>query len=95
MYPLCSCGETSPWGGKKNETRARPVVASCAHKKKKCSIKTVPLQEFCGPIIMHGVASQATLVVKNLSANAGHIRDAGLIPRSGRSPGGGDGNALQ
>ena len=31
-------------------------------------------------------------VVKNLPANAG---DAGLIPESGRSPGGGNGNPLQ
>ena len=35
------------------------------------------------------------LVVKNLPANAGDSRDAGLIPESGRSPGGGNGNALQ
>ena len=28
-------------------------------------------------------------------ANARDIRDAGLIPGSGRSPGGGDGNPLQ
>ena len=34
-------------------------------------------------------------VVKNLPANAGDSRDAGLIPESGRSPGGGNGNALQ
>ena len=27
------------------------------------------------------------LVVKNESANAGDVRDAGLIPESGRSPG--------
>ena len=40
-------------------------------------------------------ASQAALVVKNLPANAGDIRDAGLIPGSGRSPGGGHGNPLQ
>ena len=32
---------------------------------------------------------------KNLLANAGDIRDAGLIPGSGRSPGGGHGNPLQ
>ena len=32
---------------------------------------------------------------KNLSANAGHLKDAGLIPGSGRSPGGGHGNSLQ
>ena len=35
------------------------------------------------------------LVVKNPSANAGDIRDVGLIPGSGRSPGGGRGNPLQ
>ena len=40
-------------------------------------------------------ASQVVLVVMNPSANAGDIRDAGLILRSGRSPGGGDGNPLQ
>jgi len=31
-------------------------------------------------------------VVKNLPANAGDARDAGLIPRSGRCPGGGNSN---
>ena len=35
------------------------------------------------------------LVVKNLPANAGDIRDLGLIPGSGISPGGGHGNPLQ
>ena len=35
------------------------------------------------------------LVVKNLPANAGNIRDMGSIPGSGRSPGGGHGNPLQ
>ena len=35
------------------------------------------------------------LVVKNPPANAGHIRDIGSIPGSGRSPGGGHGNPLQ
>ena len=35
------------------------------------------------------------LVVKNLPANAGDIRDAGLIPGWGRSPGEGNGNPLQ
>ena len=33
-------------------------------------------------------------VVKNLSANAGDTRDAGLIPASGRPPGVGNGNPL-
>ena len=34
-------------------------------------------------------------MVKNLPANAGGTRDVGLIPRSGRSPGEGNGNSLQ
>ena len=38
------------------------------------------------------VAFQVVLVVKNLPTNAGDIRDMGLIPRSGRSPGEGHGN---
>ena len=35
------------------------------------------------------------LVVKNLPANAGDVRDMGCIPGSGRSPGEGHGNPLQ
>ena len=35
------------------------------------------------------------LLVKNLPASAGEIKDMGLIPGSGRSPGGGQGNPLQ
>ena len=35
------------------------------------------------------------LVVKNLLANAGDIRDVGSVPGWGRSPGRGDGNPLQ
>ena len=40
-------------------------------------------------------ASQVVLVVKNLPANAGDIRDVGSIPGLGRSPGGGNGIPLQ
>ena len=40
-------------------------------------------------------ASQVVLAVKSLPANAGDLRDAGLIPGLGRSPGGGHGNPLQ
>ena len=40
-------------------------------------------------------ASQMALVVKNLPANAGDIRDVGLIPGLRRLPGGGHGNKLQ
>ena len=38
---------------------------------------------------------QVALVVKNLSAGAGDIRNVGSIPGSGISPGGGHGNSLQ
>ena len=34
-------------------------------------------------------------MVKNLSANAGDIKDVALIPGLGRSPGEGNGNSLQ
>ena len=34
-------------------------------------------------------------MVKNLPANAGEIGEAGSVPGSGRSPGGGNGNPLQ
>ena len=37
-------------------------------------------------------ASQVVLVVKNLLASAGEVRDAGLNAGSGRSLGGGHGN---
>ena len=39
-------------------------------------------------------ASQVALVVKNLPVNAGDIRDSGLVPQSGKSPGGRHGNPL-
>ena len=39
--------------------------------------------------LYHRGASQVALVVKNLPANAGNIRDVGLIPQSGRYSGSG------
>ena len=41
------------------------------------------------------ISSQYDTVVKNLPANAGEARDAGLIPGSGQPPGGGNGTPLQ
>ena len=38
---------------------------------------------------------QVVLVVQDLPVNAGDLRDAGWIPGSGRSPGGGHGNPFQ
>ena len=40
-------------------------------------------------------ASQVALVVKNLLANAGDLRDVGLVPGSERSPRGGNGHPFQ
>ena len=40
-------------------------------------------------------ASQVALVAKKPPANAGDIRDAGLIPGQGRFPGGGHSNPFQ
>ena len=45
-------------------------------------------------VVRQGVP-QVTLMVKNLPDNAKDGRDTGLIPGSGRSPGGGHGNPLQ
>ena len=38
---------------------------------------------------------QVAVVIKNLPANAGDVRDLGLVPGLGRSPGEGNGNPLQ
>ena len=46
-------------------------------------------------ILSFAQTSQMALMVKNPPANAGDIRDEGLIPGSGRCPGGGHGNPLQ
>ena len=39
-------------------------------------------------------ASRVMLVVKNVPANAGDVSNVGLLPGSGRSPGGGHDNPL-
>ena len=46
-------------------------------------------------VIIHSWVSQVALVVKNLIANAGDIRDVGSIPGLERSPGEGHGSPLQ
>ena len=56
----------------------------------KASTYTILKQDMMGLL-----TCQSSPVVKNLLANSGDTRDAGLIPRSGRSPGGGNGNPFQ
>ena len=46
-------------------------------------------------IVVKNQIGASQVVLENLPANAGDVRDAGLIPGSGRSPGGGCGNPLQ
>ena len=53
------------------------------------------LRPFIKDFVCDPRASQVTLEVKNLPANAGDIRDVGSVPGSGRSPGEGNGNPLQ
>ena len=48
-----------------------------------------------GDICILMADSQVVLVVKSPPAKEGDLKDAGSIPRSGRSPGGGHGNPLQ
>ena len=45
-------------------------------------------------VLSHG-NFEVALVVKNPPVNARDVRNAGSIPGSGRSPGGGNGNPLQ
>ena len=66
------------------------------HKSNKivCSPQSVwPIGYICQYLDIWGFP--LVLEAKNLSANAGVVRDVGLIPGSGRSPGGGHANSLQ
>ena len=53
-----------------------------------------PVGGFHNPCIIGGT-SQVSQVVKTPPTNVGDAREAGSIPGSGRSPGGGHGNPLQ
>ena len=59
------------------------------------SISSCPIRFITQTQVKIHLAFHVVLVVKNPPANAGDIRDAGLIPGLGRSPGGGNGNPLQ
>ena len=58
-------------------------------------LKTVSASIICCCITNHPRASQVALVVKNLPANAGDVRDVASVPGWGRTPGGELGNPLQ
>ena len=59
------------------------------------SISSCPIRFITQTQVKIHLAFHVVLVVKNPPANAGDIRDAGLIPGLGRSPGGGHGSPLQ
>ena len=56
---------------------------------------SVTFQEYLTWDIYWYGASQVALVVRNPPANAGDLKNAGVIPGSGRSPRGGHGKQLQ
>ena len=92
------------WCGKDGHLHERPLPLSAYEEGKECcgdallscghpvgtwrKSARVPLSE----LYSRQPGFPGGSVVKNLSANAG---DTGLIPRLGRSPGGGNGNPLQ
>ena len=53
------------------------------------------ISRYMGKLQLSNWLHLCVLVVKNPPANAGDIRDAGLIPGLGRSPGGEHSNPLQ
>ena len=61
---------------------------------KNICIKIYELKKRLKLFLLYTWIFQVVLVVKNSPANAGDVRDVGLIPGSGRSSGGGQGNLL-
>ena len=52
-------------------------------------------KQYFNPFKAYSWTSQVAMVVKNMAASAGDIRNTNSVPVSGRSPGGGHGNPLQ
>ena len=82
-------GLYSPWGRKESDKTQRLSLSL-----KLVSLPSDQFATFTGFLDCHvsnlyrnSWASQVVSVVKNLKANAGHIRDMDLIPASGRSLG--------
>ena len=63
-------------------------------KKLKVYREGLPFSKFLNKLCTSG-ASQVVLMVKNLAANSGDIRNTGSIPGLGRFPGEWHGNPLQ
>ena len=61
----------------------------------RCFFLPKEVSSLSGSLFRLTFASQVVLVVKNLHASAGDVRDTGSIPGSGKSSGGGKDNPLQ
>ena len=83
---ICTCTPTSPAPQTHTHTQIRKALT-----------KQLYLSRLKHTVIYfsHKSAFWVLLVINNLSANTGDIRDTDLIPGSGRSPGGVHGNPLQ
>ena len=82
---ICGSGR-SPGGGNGN-----PLQYSCLENSKQRVKGVVKMNKD----ILYSMSFPGGTMVKNPPASAGDIRDVGLIPGLGRSPGGGHGNLLQ
>ena len=79
------------------EGKGYPLQYSSLENSKDCTVRGVTKSRTLTEqlSLFTRYASQMALVVKNLPSSAGDLRDAGWIPGSRRSHGGGHGNPLQ
>ena len=91
------------WVGRGTNTKIKSVSSQFLPAKR---IRPLAFCQWEGYLLVSGIpicqvsynllwVSQVVLVVNNLPANAGDVRDVGSIPGWGRSPGEGNGNPLQ
>ena len=71
-------------GSQRPRINKRHLLRSCAMKRREVFCSIMPVGD-----------SQVVLVIRNSPAKGRDLRDAGSIPGSGRSPGGGHGHPLQ
>ena len=67
------------------------IILEMSTSMSKQALLCAPFINFC----LKEENSLLALVVKNLSANVGDVKDVGSMPELGRSPGEGNGNPLQ
>ena len=91
--PRRSLSGYSPWGCKESDMIERLSSTATIVKGFSGTRYLVMPKQYITSHISYS-ASPVALVVKNLPANAGGIRDVGLIPGLGRSPKWGHGNSI-